>query len=68
MQGSSSPCFPPPLALVHSNGAGRWEPETGLQKLWLGLKPLLKAGSDSRFSKHVRHFQECEEENILEEF
>lgn len=68
MQGSASPGFPPPLALGHSKWAGSWEPDTGLQKLWLGLKPLLKADSDSRFSKHVRHLQECGEENILEEF
>lgn len=56
----------PPLALVHSNPAGRWEPDAGLQKLLLRPKPPLKAGFDSRFSKNVRHFQECEEENILE--
>lgn len=57
-----------PLALAHSNPAGRWEPEAGLQKLLLGSKAMLKAGFDSWSLKNVRHFQECGGENILEEF
>lgn len=67
MEGLSSPRFPPLLAQVDPTWAGRWEPESGLQKLWLRLKSLLEAGSDFRFSKHGRHFQECGEENISEE-
>lgn len=37
-----------PLAPVHSNLAGRLEPEAGLQKLGLWSKALLEAGFDSR--------------------
>lgn len=42
MEGLSSPRFPPLLAQVDPTWAGRWEPESGLQKLWLRLKSLLK--------------------------
>ena len=54
-----------PLALGHSNPAQRWEPDFDLQKLLLRSKALRKASFDSRFSKKVRHFYECEEDNVL---